>query len=246
MNPVSTPEAPGFTPETTVGAIVAARPALARVFEKLGIDYCCGGKRPLAELARARGLDPATVVALLEAAGSALTAGAPEFDVAGLTLSQLAEHIERTHHEYVKAELPRLGEMAERVARKHAWRDSRLKEVAETVNVLAHEMFSHMAKEERILFPLVRQLEAGGADRFHCGSIANPIRQMEEEHDFAGRAVARLRELTDGFRPDPGACNTHRALLGGLEEFEADLHRHVHKENNVLFPRALGLAQGGN
>lgn len=232
---------PPFTLETTVGAMVAQRPALARIFEKLGIDYCCGGKKPLAELALARGLDPVTVLAMLDAA--VLDAGAPEVDVSGLTLTQLADHIEQTHHEYVKAELPRLVEMADRVARKHAWRDDRLKEMAETVTILANEMFSHMAKEERILFPLVRQLEAGAADgAFHGGSIANPIRQMEDEHDFAGRAVARLRELTDGFRPDENACNTHRALLGGLEEFEADLHRHVHKENNVLFPRALALA----
>ncbi len=235
-----------FNTDTTVGQLVVERPARARVFEKLGIDYCCGGKRPLAELARARGLDPATVLALLEAAGSALAAGSPEIDAAGLTLAQLADHIERTHHEYVKAELPRLVEMADRVARKHAWRDGRLKEIAETVTVLANEMFSHMAKEERILFPLVRQIEAGAADSLHCGSIANPIRQMEDEHDFAGRAVARLRELSDGFRPDAEACNTHRALLGGLEEFESDLHRHVHKENNFLFPRALALAAGRN
>lgn len=231
-----------FTIETTVGEIVAARPALARIFEKLGIDYCCGGKRPLAELARARGLDPATVLALLDAATSALGAGAAEVDAAAMTLTALADHIEQTHHTYVKAELPRLVEMSDRVARKHAWRDERLKEIAETVTVLADEMFSHMAKEERILFPFVRQIEAGAADNFHCGSIANPIRQMEEEHEFAGRAVARLRELTNGFQPDENSCNTHRALLGGLEEFEGDLHRHVHKENNILFPRALALA----
>ena len=93
-----------------------------------------------------------------------------------------------------------------------------------------------------ILFPLVRQIEAGASDGFHCGSIANPIRVMEAEHESAGRATARLREHTDGFTPDAEACNTHRALLAGLAEFEADLHRHVHKENNVLFPRAIERA----
>lgn len=241
------PSTPAFTSATPVGEMVAARPALARLFEKLGIDYCCGGKKPLAELALARGLDPVTVLTLLEATLASLDAGPPEFDASALTLTQLADHIEQTHHEYVKAELPRLVEMADRVARKHAWRDERLKEVAETVTILAQEMFSHMAKEERILFPLVRQLEAGAAaGGFHGGALAHPIRQMEDEHDFAGRAVARLRELTDGFRPDEHACNTHRALLGGLEEFESDLHRHVHKENNILFPGALALAAGRN
>jgi regulator of cell morphogenesis and NO signaling len=244
MNTTSTSPAP-FTIETTVGEMVAARPALSRLFEKLGIDFCCGGKKPLAQLAAARGLDPVTVLALIDAA-LAVTPGAEDVNPATLSLTELADHVERTHHEYTKAELPRLVEMAERVARKHAWRDDRLKEVAETVAVLANEMFSHMAKEENVLFPLVRQLDSGAPDQFHCGSIANPIRQMEHEHEFAGNAVARLRELTDGFRPDADACNTHRALLGGLEEFESDLHRHVHKENNILFPRALARAAGPN
>ena len=106
---------------------------------------------------------------------------------------------------------------------------------------LTKEMFSHMQKEEQILFPMVRQLEAGVAGNFLCGSVANPIRQMELEHESAGAAVACLRELTDGFAPNDDACNTHRALLAGLAEFEGDLHQHVHKENNVLFPRAQAL-----
>lgn len=239
MNSTSTP----FTLQTTVGEMVALRPALSRLFEKLGIDFCCGGKKPLAELAAARGLDPAAVLAQIEAelAAPALHVG---LDPATLSLTELADHIERTHHDYVKTELPRLLEMAERVARKHGWRDARLAEVAATVRELTDEMFSHMAKEERILFPFVRQLDGGAEDDFHCGSIANPIHQMEQEHESAGRAVARLRELTDGFQPDQNACNTHRALLAGLEEFETDLHLHVHKENNVLFPRALARAAG--
>jgi regulator of cell morphogenesis and NO signaling len=98
-----------------------------------------------------------------------------------------------------------------------------------------------MAKEERILFPLVRELEQTGAISHACGSLANPIRQMESEHDSAGGALARLRALTDGFTPDADSCNTHRALLAALAELETDLHEHVHKENNVLFPRALAL-----
>ena len=102
-----------------------------------------------------------------------------------------------------------------------------------------------MHKEEEILFPLVRQIEGGATDGFHCGSIAHPIRQMEAEHEAAGQAISRLRELTDAFTPNAEACNTHRALLAGLAEFESDLHRHVHKENNVLFPRTLALAGAG-
>lgn len=241
MNSTTTAEKFTITPETTVGAIVAARPILARVFQRVGIDYCCGGKIALAEACVRQNLDPKTVVAMLDVAASLATAGQPEVDAAAMTLTQLADHIETTHHAYVKTELPRLLEMAERVAHKHTWKDARLPEVHETVLALTKEMFSHMQKEEQILFPMVRQLEAGTAGQFHCGSVANPIRQMELEHESAGAAVARLRELTDGFTPNDDACNTHRALLAGLAEFEGDLHQHVHKENNVLFPRAQAL-----
>ena len=227
-----------ITPESTVGQIVAAEPRLSRLFERAGIDYCCGGKRTLAEACRLVGLEPVTFAVLLDAAVH-LPGGKPTVDAASMSLAALADHIETTHHAYVRAELPALVEKAERVAYKHGGRDPRLRAVAETVEGLAEEMFSHMAKEELVLFPLVRELERTGATSGHCGTIAHPIRQMEHEHDSAGSAVARLRELTDGFTPDAEACNTHRALLAGLAQFEADLHQHVHKENNILFPRAL-------
>ncbi|MBI2814030.1 MAG: iron-sulfur cluster repair di-iron protein [Opitutae bacterium] len=236
---------PGIAPETTIGQLVAARPLLARLFDRLGLDYCCGGKQTLAAACAARGLDPATTLALLESATAALEAGPAEVDAAALGLAELADHIEATHHACLKDELPRLVEMADRVAAKHGWRDTRLPEVAAAMNTLAAEMLSHMRKEETVLFPLVRQIEAGAAGTFHCGGIANPIRQMEAEHEAAGQLTASLRELTDGFTPDPEACNTHRALLAGLAAFEADLRRHVHKENNILFPRALARAGGG-
>jgi regulator of cell morphogenesis and NO signaling len=236
---MSTATAPVFTPATKLGDIVAARPALARVFERLGLDYCCGGQQTLGAACTRKKLNAPTVVAMLEAAAADVEAGPTEVDAAGMTLTQLADHIEQTHHTYLKAELPRLVEMAGRVALKHSWRDARLPAVHETVVALAEEMFSHMQKEERVLFPIIRQIDAGATDGFHCGSIANPIRQMEAEHESAGNAVARLRELTDGFTPTPESCNTHRALLEGLTELESDLHRHVHKENNILFPRAV-------
>jgi regulator of cell morphogenesis and NO signaling len=235
---MSTTTLPEITPDTRIGELVAARPGLARLFEELRIDYCCGGKQSLATASQSRGLAVTTVIAMIEAAAAALSAAPTEVDAAGMSLTQLADHIEQTHHAYLKNELPRLVEMAQRVAYKHGHRDARLPEMAETVVMLAQEMFSHMHKEEQILFPLVREIDAGQLGKF-AASIANPIRQMEAEHDDAGRATERLRELTDGFTPDAEACNTHRALLDGLARFESDLHRHVHKENNVMFPRAL-------
>lgn len=231
-----------ITPQTTIGELVAARPALARLFEKLGIDYCCGGKQTLNAACARRGLEVATTIALLDSTGEALVAGPKEVDAAAMSLTQLANHIETTHHAYLKAELPRLVEMADRVATKHCWRDARLAEMAAAVRDLANEMISHMQKEECVLFPLVREIEAGAKAGLRGSDLAAPIRQMEAEHEAAGQLTARLRGLTDGFTPNGEACNTHRALLAGLAEFESDLHRHVHKENNVLFPRALALA----
>ncbi|AOS43307.1 Iron-sulfur cluster repair protein YtfE [Lacunisphaera limnophila] len=234
---------PAITPESRIGDLVAACPSLARVFEELRLDYCCGGKQSLAAASDSRGLSVLTVIGLLEAATAALAAGPAEVNAATLSLSQLADHIEQSHHRYLKAELPRLVEMSARVATKHGWRDARLAELAATVQDLASDMLAHMQKEEVVLFPLVRQIDAGVRGGFHA-SIAEPIACMEAEHADAGRALERLRELTDGFAPDADACNTHRAMLAGLAQLEADLHHHVHKENNVLFPRALARIAG--
>lgn len=224
----------------TVGAIVAQRPALSRVFEQAGIDYCCGGKIPLAEACRKKGLDPQQVLAQLEAAAAVAVGGG--VDAGKMTLTQLADHIETTHHAYLKTELPRLEAMTTKVAKVHGEHDSRLPQVNEVFLALQQEMNSHMYKEEQILFPMIRQLEASAAvPAFHCGSVANPIRVMEMEHDQAGGALAKMRELTDGFTPPDWACNTYRAMLDALAHLEHDLHQHVHKENNILFPRAIAM-----
>ncbi|HVZ63008.1 MAG TPA: iron-sulfur cluster repair di-iron protein [Lacunisphaera sp.] len=226
------------TPDSPIGALVAAQPALARFFERLGIDYCCGGKQTLAAACKRLKLDVGTTLALLDSTLGSLATTPAEVNAAGMGLAELADHIESTHHAYLKEELPRLVEMANRVALKHSWRDVRLTDVAAAVNALAEEMLTHMQKEEKVLFPAVRRIEAGAR-----GDISAPIAQMEAEHEVAGNLTAKLRLLTDGFTPNAEACNTHRALLAGLTEFEVDLHQHVHKENNILFPRALALGR---
>lgn len=230
-----------ITPETTIGAIVAAQPGLARLFERLGIDYCCGGKQTLAAACARSHLEVHTTIALLDSAGAALATGPTEVDAAAMSLTELVDHIETTHHAYLKVELPRLVEMSDRVSTKHGWRDPRFAETSSTVFELAQEMLCHMQKEEIALFPLVRQIEANTAAGLLGENLADPIRQMEAEHENAGQLVAKLRQLTDDFTPDAEACNTHRALLAGLGELELDLHGHVHKENNILFPRTLAL-----
>lgn len=222
----------------TVGDIVTHNPGLARVFEDLRIDYCCGGQRPLAEACQAAGVDAEEVVGRLVAAAQGPSGAEP--DVAAMSLTGLAGHIEATHHEFLRRELPRLRRLTDKVAAVHGETDPRLGEVRGRLHLLADELESHMWKEEEILFPLIRQLDrTSGPVASGCGSLAGPIRQMESEHDAAGDLLGDLRRLTDDYVAPEWACNTYRTTLAGLEELELDLHRHIHKENSVLFPRAL-------
>lgn len=226
----------------TVGALVAERPARARVFERLGIDYCCGGRKPLAEVCAQRGLDAKALLAELTLDTEPADAG--ERDWSDAPLAVLCDHIEATHHAYLRFELPRLGAMTRKVATVHGEREPHLRELAGLFGAFHAELDAHMAKEEQVLFPIIRKLEeAHSLPSFHCGSVANPIRMMEHEHDNAGDALARMRALTRDYTPPPEACNTYRAMLDGLQELEKDMHQHVHKENNILFPRAAEREQ---
>ena len=142
----------------------------------------------------------------------------------------------------MKAQLPRLSVMLAKILVKHPRRQDVLRPLAETFRPMRTELEDHPMKEETILFPLIRQLESSGVDRaFHCGSVRHPVRAMVMEHDSAGEALARLRELTGGYTPPNDACNTFRAFYAELAELERDLHRHIHLENNILFPRAVKL-----
>lgn len=229
--------------QRTVGQLVTERPARSRVFETLQIDYCCGGKRPLAEACAKRGIDTADVIDLLRQADAAADEDSDGVvDPDSLSLTDLADHIEQVHHDYLRTELPRLDAMTERVHRVHGEKEPRLGDVRRAFCALRDELTSHMMKEEQILFPVVRQLEqSDGPVSFHCGTIAAPIRQMESEHEHAGDALATIRTATEDFEPPEWACNTYRAMLDGLHQLERDMHVHIHKENNVLFPKALEL-----
>ena len=235
-------------PEASIGQLVAARPGRSRVFESLQIDYCCGGKLPLTEACAKRGLEPQDVIGLLEKSDSeANQDGSDGIDPGAMSLTELADHIEQVHHAYVRAELPRLDQMTDRVFRVHGEHEPRLAEIRRAFIALRDELTSHMFKEEQILFPAIRQLELEGSHSLgQCGSISNPIQQMEHEHENAGGALEILRRESDDFQPPEWACNTYRAMLDGLYEFEQDLHTHIHKENNVLFPRALELEQSNS
>lgn len=231
------------TIHTTVGELVAQRPSRSRVFEQLGIDYCCGGKKPLAELCAARGLDADTVLTVLLAAEAGSAEQATDWTQA--PLADLADHIEHTHHQYLREELPRLGRMVHKVASVHGDRFGWMRDIARIFNAFSKELYMHMDKEEQVLFPMIRSLEHDGqVTDSPCGhGIDAPIQVMEHEHDDAGRALEEMRKLSSDYTPPGDACNTFRATLDGLAQLEADMHQHVHKENNILFPRALKMPQ---
>lgn len=223
--------------QRTVAELVTERPARARVFERYGIDYCCGGQRPLAEAAGERGAVTETLLA--ELADIEAESADESIDWSQRSMTALADHIEQTHHDYLRNELPRLSMLIDKVATVHGANHPWMIEVRQVFAALCAELDAHMMKEEQVLFPICRQLDGPDAPAaFHCGSVQNPIRVMEHEHDDAGQALARMRSLTSGYTPPQDACNTFRVVLDSLAVLEADLHRHIHKENNILFPKA--------
>jgi regulator of cell morphogenesis and NO signaling len=209
----------------------------------MGIDYCCGGKRDLEEACREKGLDSQTLLLALEEEEAA--GGDPSrLDTRGMSLSQLADHIEQTHHVYLRSELPRLYKAVEKVSSLHGGRDPRLLDLRGIFLELAEELSGHMMKEEYMLFPMIRKLEGGcELPETPCGTLAHPIGQMELEHDQVGAALKGMHALTDGFTPPDWACLSYREMLQALVRLQDDLHQHIHKENNVLFPRALDLEE---
>lgn len=228
----------------TVGDIVTQEPSLSRLFEESGIDYCCGGGKTLREASEEKGVETDALIERLRDAISASPAGEGP-NPSDLNLTELTEHIVQTHHAYLQTELPRLDQMTRKVEKVHGEREPRLAEVLETFTDLAEEMTNHMIKEEQVLFPLIRSIDASESlSGAGPPTLAGPIAQMEMEHDQAGGALERLRELCDGYTPPEWACNTYRAMIDGLQELEEDLHQHIHKENNILFPRALKLEEG--
>ena len=221
--------------DTPVATLVVDRPARARIFERLGIDYCCGGDHSLAEAARKNDLDPETVVQMLDAAANA-SSSVDTTDWTDASLSNLIDHIESTHHDFLRRELPRLKALLTRVTQAHGGQHAWLRPTLETFLSLKDDLESHMVSEEEQVFPSIRRLteqETTGVD--------DDIEQMIDEHDEAGAALEQLHALTDGYTPPKDACPKFRSAMDGLRELEEDMHQHVHKENNILFPRARSL-----
>ncbi|MCC6428284.1 MAG: iron-sulfur cluster repair di-iron protein [Phycisphaerales bacterium] len=225
----------------TVGQLVAQRPARARVFERLGIDYCCGGRKTLAAVCAQRGLEVSLVQSQLDAIDAEPhEGGEPDWTTA--PLSTLADHIQSVHHGFLNRELPRLGALVRKVATVHGDVHPDLRRLNDVFADFSQELRAHMAKEESVLFPRIRALESGSPqDPSSSCPLEAPVRRMMQEHDDAGIALAAMRDLTHGYVPPEDACGSYRVMLSGLQELETDMHTHVHKENNILFPRALAL-----
>jgi regulator of cell morphogenesis and NO signaling len=237
------------TTTQTVREIALEQPSSIRVFEHYGIDYCCGGRKPLAEACAASGTEVDAVIAALESAAG-IPAPTAE-DWSRRSMEDLVAHIVATHHAYVKRELPRLAVLAQKVVNRHGAARAELPAIQSALSKLDEELTQHLAKEEAILFPYIVQLERACADGIArpapCfGTVANPIAMMTEEHDAAGALLAGMRRLSGNFTAPQDACPTFHAFYDGLREFEQDLHRHIHLENNILFPRAIELESAGD
>ncbi len=228
--------------EMTIRSVVADDYRAAAVFERHGIDFCCGGNRPIADACRELDTDGKQVVAELEAA-LAPAEDQPRF--AAWDLDFLATYIVNNHHAYVRQAVGPMLAHTRKVAEVHGDTHPEVGEIARRFDLVAADLMAHMAKEERMLFPYIGRLAAaargGEVPVAPFGTIANPIAMMELEHRNAGDEMAAMRSLSAGFAPPPDACTTFKVTYQELQAFEADLHRHVHLENNILFPRALDL-----
>jgi regulator of cell morphogenesis and NO signaling len=233
-----------IAPETTVADIATSAPATIRVFQDHQIDYCCGGRIPLAQACTARGLSVDTLLRELQAAVEPVSR---EPVWANESLTALVRHIQARYHEPLRGELPRLEAMLDKVVSRHGDHlPETLLPLQRTFKQLQAELLEHMAREDRVLFPFILRLEAGegvpAADAVEW--IRSPIAAMEADHEEAGKALAFIRDVTRSFAPPEWACPTFRGLYYGLSQLEADMHLHVHLENNILFPRAARLTEG--
>jgi len=234
-----------LTPTKTVGEIAAETPSATREFEKLGIDYCCGGSRTLGEACAAANISIEEALARLEKSLASTQSGDSK-DWQNQLLADLIAHISNTHHVFVREETTRIEALTTKVVGVHSKNHPELLQVQQIVSVLSEELSVHLMKEEQILFPYVVRMEesvmAGEpAPPAMFGTVMNPVRMMMQDHDGAGDALRSLRSITNDYKIPEDACISYRTLYDALKGFESDLHQHIHLENNILFPRAVAM-----
>ncbi len=233
-----------LTVNQTVREIAIRHPASVRIFESLGIDYCCGGHRSFGEACERANVPPDEVLNRISAAENEPFRASGDWAHASVT--ELTRHIVDDHHNYIRRETPRLTSICAKVVDRHGAAHPEVKSIQELFQALADELSLHMMKEENVLFPYLAQMEAALRQGHRVppamfGSVEMPISRMLADHDDAGALTARIRSLSGGFVAPADACPTYRAFYQGLEDFERDLHQHIHLENNMLFPRALEM-----
>jgi len=229
----------------TVAEIAAEMPRATCVFEAYGIDYCCGGDQTLEQACIKANVAPEVVEREL-AASAGESRSADTVDWRSVSPSQLIEHIVNFHHQYVRRSLGRLNQLFDQVMTAHGGTHRELPQLLRHFHALGDGLVQHMLKEEQMLFPYIMRLEDSKTQHRPAppspfGSVANPIRMMRLEHDNAGDEMKAMRKLTNDYAQPKTDCNSFRALYAALEEFERDLHQHVHLENNILFPEAESL-----
>jgi regulator of cell morphogenesis and NO signaling len=234
-----------LTTTKTVREYAIETPQTIPVFEKLGIDYCCGGNRPLDE---ACAVANANLEQVLQSLETAIAQPKPsiERDLRAGSLAELISHIVRTHHGFIRTRVPEIEKLAEKVHGKHGVNHPELGDIRAVFHGLGQELLMHLMKEENILFPYIERMEESVEQHEPIlpppfGTVANPVRMMEHEHDDAGAALQRLRQVSRDYAPPEDACTSFRAFYTALADFEKDLHQHIHLENNLLFPKALAL-----
>ena len=245
LTPMNAPLAsPRSIANRPVGELVAQDYRYAEVFKRHGIDFCCGGGRTVETACSKKGISPDVIESEFEELAQR-HAGDVEDLASNLRAEKLADYIERVHHGYVRANIPLLLELTRKVARVHGHAQTELPQIQEIFEQMASDLEKHMGREEQVLFPFIRKLAgvSDGASGVFGGAVEGPIRMMEAEHEEAGTAMKAIRALSNDFTPPDHACNSYVVAYRKLEEFETDLHRHVHLENNVLFPEARRLQE---
>ena len=229
--------------EKTVGKMVAEDYRKAEVFKRHGIDFCCGGNIPLAQACQEKNADLDAVQAELDEIDN--RQAPPQEDFESWELDMLIDHIVGVHHVYVKKANPSIKEFVNRVKMVHGDYKPNVSEISDRFDALAQELEMHMHKEEMILFPYIKQMVQAKKDGTSImapfGTVQNPINMMLAEHDDAGNELEILQKLTEDYTPPKGACATHKVSYGQLKEYADDLMRHIHLENNILFPKAIEL-----
>lgn len=233
----------------TVREVAVENPAATRIFERFGIDYCCGGNQGLEQACQRAGVSVDEVLDSLEMEEETARAAKQVHEWQREPLSELIAHIKNTHHKYTREEIGRLTALLQKVCSVHGKNHPELVGIRETFGWLSQELTTHMMKEEMVLFPYLERMEEAVIQGEPVlpgpfGPVQNPVSMMEHEHDSAGAALRSIRKASGEYTPPADGCISYQTLYKALAAFEADLHQHIHLENNILFPRAIAMEKG--